>query len=299
MSPSPSPRARAQAREPVAIDLTSQERSVERQLPRLHRYLETYAEKLRIMVAKMVWKPAPVTVGQISVMAAQPLEEVVRKWPSGVAIVWPKVGTVGFLGLNALFCDSLIDLAYGTPADQLNVDSQAAQRSQLTRVDHRTLASTFRRLVHTLTEVLAPVDTPEATILPLGAPFQLQMPDATDSAVLCPLDFPLRNLVGNVTVVLFSPLLEHLDTTASATQKDDRGELTGHLKTTHVDLVAELGRASLLVSELSGLKAGDLLWLDRSTNEDLPVLIENKVKFFAQPRQQNGTLGVKIVGRAS
>lgn len=296
-----SPQSQAAPRyTPVAVDLASQERSVQRQLPQLNRFLETYAEKLRVMVGKMVWQAAPVTIGPVEVMGAKSIEEVVRKWPTGAHIIWPQIGTVGYLGINPLFCYSLIDLAYGTPTNQLTADAAVTSaRTRLTLVDRRTLEPTFQRLVRTLTEVLAPKDTPMASVEMLTAPFQLAIPSATDSAVICSLEFPLTGMTGSITVVLFSPVLEHLDTTASASQHDSGSELASHLKTTHVDMVTLLGTTSLLVSEMMALKPGDLLWLDRSINEDLPVLIENKLKFTAQPRQHNGTLGVKIVGRAS
>lgn len=283
---------------PQRVELASQERSVHGRMPALTRILETYGEKLRVMVSKLVWQPTPVTIGPIEVMNAEALEAVVRSWPTGAHIVWPQIGTVGYIGMNPLMCMSLIDLAYGTPSNRLSAEA-AAGHARLTEVDRRTLQPTFLRLVRTLTAALAPEETPEAGVEMLAAPFQLTMPSATESALTCSLEFPLTGQRGSVTVVLFSPVLEHLHSTASATQQNTEADLGEHLKTTDVDMVTVLGTTSLLVSELAALAVGDHLWLDRSTNEDLPVLIEDRVKFLAQPRQHNGTLGLKIVRSVS
>ena len=57
---------------------------------------------------------------------------------------------------------------------------------------------------------------------------------------------------------------------------------------------ASLGQINLSIKEFLELEAGDLLRLDASQEDFVPVQIEGKTKLLGVPIQQNGAFGVEI-----
>jgi flagellar motor switch/type III secretory pathway protein FliN len=63
---------------------------------------------------------------------------------------------------------------------------------------------------------------------------------------------------------------------------------------TKVKISSNLGAVNISVDELLKLKEGDLLRLDRSQEEVVPVMVEGQTKMLGMPIQCNGAFGVEI-----
>ena len=57
---------------------------------------------------------------------------------------------------------------------------------------------------------------------------------------------------------------------------------------------AVLGNITLAVEELVALEPGDIIRLDASQKDMVPIQIEGKTKLMGHPMQQNGAFGVEI-----
>ena len=70
--------------------------------------------------------------------------------------------------------------------------------------------------------------------------------------------------------------------------------LARRLESTHVTCAVRLGHADLSLDELLRLKAGDVVTLDRTTHDDIDVLIGNSVKFTGKPGIHGKKLAVHV-----
>ncbi len=278
------------------VNLASQERNIRKHFVGLSRHMETFSEHLRDLVTKSVWQPCPVKTSPLEIVGPATLTDTIAKWAVGAELRWPKLGVAGYVGVNHVFAYALIELAYGAPSHQLSVNAQAL-RQRLTEVERRTLEPTLATLCKDLATSLPPADPAHSGGTLLSQPFYYDPPQATTGAVAVQLEFPIAGGTGIVWIVLLSQVLGQIDTEEDAAAASSSTLLAHHLASAEVTAHVQLGTASLLVSDLATLKPGTLLWLDRGASDYLPVLIEDKVKFLAQPLQRNGTLGVKIVER--
>lgn len=278
------------------INLASQDRNIRKHFTGLLRHMETFSGHVRSLVTRKVWQPCAVTSSPLEIVGPSTLTDLIAKWAVGAELRWPKLGVAGYVGINHVFAYALIELAYGAPAHQLT-NPGTSLRQRLTEVERRTLEPTLSTLCQDLATSLPPADPAQSGGTLLAQPFYYDPPPATTGAVMAQMEFPIAGGTGVVWVVLLSQVLDHIDTTDDPAAQDASKLLAQHLTHAEVTAHVQLGTASLFVSDLATLKPGTLLWLDRGASDYLPVLIEDKVKFLAQPLQRNGTLGVKIVER--
>src|SRR5690606_8604395 len=59
-------------------------------------------------------------------------------------------------------------------------------------------------------------------------------------------------------------------------------------------VVVEVGESSMTVQELLNLSGGDVIALNKRTEEDLAVRVGDKLKFYATPGSVRGKLAVQI-----
>lgn len=64
----------------------------------------------------------------------------------------------------------------------------------------------------------------------------------------------------------------------------------------HANVIAQSGTISLTVGEVSKLKTGDIVDLNYDPNGPLNILIEEQLKFFAQPGTHNGKKAISLTG---
>ena len=76
--------------------------------------------------------------------------------------------------------------------------------------------------------------------------------------------------------------------------KENMQMLHQHMSTTHLPIVAELGKTSLTVSEVMELKKGDVIKLQKRVNHELELLIAGKRKLAGRPGSVEGKKAVKV-----
>ena len=77
------------------------------------------------------------------------------------------------------------------------------------------------------------------------------------------------------------------------------GRIANHIPALEVDVVVELGRARLRLSELANLQPGMELTLDTHEHSLLPVCVDGKQRFLGKPIASEGRLSVQIALKES
>ncbi|MCS6912298.1 MAG: FliM/FliN family flagellar motor switch protein [Myxococcales bacterium] len=73
-----------------------------------------------------------------------------------------------------------------------------------------------------------------------------------------------------------------------------RTQLVEQLRMVEIEVIAELGRAQSTLSQILSLQVGEVLRLDRSLTEQVPVLIDNRVKLRGRPGTRGDTVTLTI-----
>ncbi|MBN2722476.1 MAG: FliM/FliN family flagellar motor switch protein [Deltaproteobacteria bacterium] len=124
-----------------------------------------------------------------------------------------------------------------------------------------------------------------------------------------PEDFVLRQEIEvkigevntSIAVILpattLEPLRKALDKTVSSfgtLNVREYPEMARRLYGATVDVTVELGKVRLNLGTIRGLKKGDIIRLDSSTGDALPVKISGKTKFFGHPLVARGNMAVEL-----
>jgi flagellar motor switch protein FliM len=75
------------------------------------------------------------------------------------------------------------------------------------------------------------------------------------------------------------------------------GPLRNLFESVTVQCTAELGRTTLSLRELSALKAGDLIRLDRDPHTPITVYVEKSPKLLGSPTVRHGNIAVEVVAK--
>lgn len=136
-------------------------------------------------------------------------------------------------------------------------------------------------------------------------PHFVQVAAPSEIVALVTLDVKVRDQAGTMHLclpyVLLEPIVARLlarEWISSGQKGGPTADSTINLKRglgdTMLQLTAVLGRAKLSVSEVLGLKRGDIVRLDRGIRDDLTLEVEGREKYMVKPGVINKKKGVKI-----
>jgi len=101
---------------------------------------------------------------------------------------------------------------------------------------------------------------------------------------------------------VFEPIMGQLSAQAyfassrRALVASEQQMLRKKLERVRVPLVGQLGEAQVSVSELTNLRPGDVIPLERRSHEELEVLVAGRPKFYARPGLLGRHIALKITG---
>jgi flagellar motor switch protein FliM len=119
------------------------------------------------------------------------------------------------------------------------------------------------------------------------ARFEVEMEDATGNIVLC------------IPYMLLEPVKDKLSATFQTEEKVDidtdwLNRLKEELLKVYADLVVELGSTRITGRDLTLLKVGDVIRLDKNANDLLSVKVQDIPKFYAKPGKVGEIMAVQI-----
>jgi len=120
------------------------------------------------------------------------------------------------------------------------------------------------------------------------------------------LEIHISDVTGMMTFVIPLNLLQpiaqalrpHLLVMQQQEESKERSLRIENLHDTPVPVVVELGDAELLFGELLQLQPGDVIRLNRDVEEELPVTVNGRVKFFCRPGVRGRTLAASVTRRS-
>jgi len=136
----------------------------------------------------------------------------------------------------------------------------------------------------------------------------VQIAPASETAAVVSFEIIIRDMTFPMNLCfpyfVLEPLIQNLSTgwTSVALKKMSRGERDGvrtRIRLSRLPVVAQLGSATLRMSELSRLRVGDVLRLSERRDEGLKVWVDGKVKFWGEPGTSRRRRAVRIVRRVT
>ncbi|MEW6235667.1 MAG: flagellar motor switch protein FliM [Candidatus Omnitrophota bacterium] len=126
----------------------------------------------------------------------------------------------------------------------------------------------------------------------------------SEMVIMMTFEVTLGEISGTLSFCIPYPTLEpiagQLSSTSwySATKKELSEEhaevLYDRLRRVHIPIVAYAGAAQMTLRELLDLKEGDVVQLNKRTDEDVVIQIGNEYRYFAKPGKKRGHKAVKI-----
>ncbi|MDI6716445.1 MAG: flagellar motor switch protein FliM [Actinomycetota bacterium] len=127
------------------------------------------------------------------------------------------------------------------------------------------------------------------------ATLEVRIGESTGAMSICLPYLTLEPIMPKLTrQTWFSAKFEHKDS-----DKTESINIRENINQVKLPVSIELGRTKVTVRDLLQLKPGDSIRVDTPSNHDIKILINGKVKFYAQPGVVGKRLAVKTTGVAN
>ncbi len=121
------------------------------------------------------------------------------------------------------------------------------------------------------------------------ATLEVRIGEATGAMSVCLPYLTLENVMPKLSrQVWFSAKFEHKDG-----EKAENSKIRGNISKVKLPVSIELGRTKISINDLLQLKPGDSIQLATPANHDVRVLVNGRMKFYAQPGVIGKRLAVK------
>ena len=118
--------------------------------------------------------------------------------------------------------------------------------------------------------------------------FEIKIGEDSFLMNLCYPSFALEEVIARLNVQFYSSM---------QTAKDKhkvKQTISSHLEKTMLDIRVLLGKSEITIDDLMKLENGDVLVMDSSVEEELPIIIKDRVKFRGRPGTFDGNMAVKV-----
>jgi len=128
-----------------------------------------------------------------------------------------------------------------------------------------------------------------------------------DIAALLLFEIHTLGMSGTISICVphpvIEPLMDRLNTQAwfssgvrNGGSEDDRLKLADGIRGARLPISVELGSTTITVGELLDVRLGDVIRLDRSADNELPVLAGKRARFVGRPGTLGGNRAIQITG---
>ena len=281
-----------------AYDFRRPDKFAKDQLRTLQMLHETFA---RLYAGSLsAYLRVPVHVDLVSVEQI-PYDEYMRSLTSSIINIFSLAPLTGqaILEVELNIILSMIDRLLGGPG------SMVKNTAVLTDIEKALTESIINRALtefHTAWEGIARF-SPKREVMETQSQF-VQIVPPNDVVVSILFEIKVGDLRGAMSIcipyLLLKPITSKLSAQrwfASSTKKNTgkyAAFLARRLTKTYVECVVRLGNTSISVEDVLNLKVGDVVTLNRGPQEEVDVLIGNKVKFRAKPGIRGKKLAVHI-----
>jgi len=289
--------AQPKSRQAEPVDLASGDHALRKIVPIIERRLELFTGAVDMAVARGIRESLTNKADPPDVIGPRTASGTMRELAMVAEIHAPDFGLVGYVGIETLIAFLLIERAFG--AGVVTGPSQdgnwvTPQRQRLTNVERNTLLPMMTSLARELRlRVFDEMQTDfKVELVPGGLPPEL--PPQVESTIIWRMRFDLGKEKSGFVLVLLPNILELLITKTRIDAEELPFMMTRHVSQANVQVTSVLGNVGISVAELLEMQPGDLLRLDRSQEDMVPVNVEGTTKLVGSPIQRNGAFGVEI-----
>ncbi len=301
---------------PEPVDLVAGDRSFREKVPSFESPFRLFTLGLEETIGKSLRAATVVHPKPLELVGPKTIEQALAAH-TGVAEIVDSAGELqGFCGFNDAFCRAVVEQVFGgLPMAQKSDDDEyqeespeegtgeeegaeakeAVAASPLTELERKTFADFFDKVLSLVQSKVLPGANVQLGYRYVQVGLTAEVPASMDSALLCRFDLEVAGEQYSLDLVLFVELMKlGLQGEATAGTQKRPEWMVKHLARADVEVIGSLGHIDLSLADLLGLRAGDVLRLDRGRHDTIPVLIEGIHKFNAKPVQQHGVFGVEI-----
>ncbi len=175
----------------------------------------------------------------------------------------------------------------------------------ITAIEQRMIRPLILKALTTLTNIWKPVQTLNFKLLNFESnPDFVQIAPASEIVIvlsfevkigedafmlnLCYPSFALEEVIAKLNVQFFSGVQPRKD------KMKIKNQITQQLKRTQLDVRAVLGKADISIEELLRLEVGDVLVLNSSLEDELPIYVSDRLKYYGRLGMINDRVAAKI-----
>ncbi len=285
----------------AAYDLTSQDRVIRGQMPTLDAIHEQVASAFANGLSGRTRLPLRGTATPATLLKFSDFNNMLAPPATVVMLALGKGMGQALLVLEPGLADTLLAAALG--------DRKGAQPDPMRQDPRRDLTSVERHVLKRLLTVFTDaLGTAWASVLPFqpevirfeNDPRLAAIAPNNETAVLCTFELT-GGFEGRMQLGLpWSALEPARKLLSSPPRVDPSGDerfvaaLGDELVQVEVELRALLGETTLNLGEMLELEVGHVLTLDLAEDADLPVLVQDRPKLFAQPRVVGGNMALLV-----
>jgi flagellar motor switch protein FliM len=122
--------------------------------------------------------------------------------------------------------------------------------------------------------------------------FELKIGEYTYLMNLCYPSFALEDVIAKLNVQFFSSNM------TPQKREMNMAKITKQIQATQMEVKAILDRTEITIGELLDLEVGDVIFLDKRAGSEIPILVQDSLKFYGKPGTLDGKMAVKITGIA-
>lgn len=122
--------------------------------------------------------------------------------------------------------------------------------------------------------------------------FEIKVGEDTYLMNLCYPSFALEDVITKLNVQFYPGNL------STRNKKVSYDKLTAQLQKTDMEVKSILGRSQITVKELLELEVGDVITTNRHIEDEIPVYIQNRLKYFGRPGIVDDKVSIKLTTEA-
>lgn len=268
-----------------------------RSLTRIH---ENFARLLTTFFSAQLRTYVQINVASVDQI---PFEEFVRSIPNMTLInifeVPPLDGNI-LMEINPNIAYSMMDrLLGGTGASYNNVDN-------LTEIEQKIMMNLFERSFDNIREAWDNIAEIDPMLIELEVnPQFLQMISPNETVIVISLNTIIGETTGMINIciphVVLEPIIQNLSvqywmqSNLKETSPEQAKILENRVKQAEINIIAELGSASISIEDFLYMNIGDIIQLDKKTEDPLVLKVGNLPKFTVQPGKLNNKMAVQIM----
>ena len=284
-------------REPESVDLASGDHALRKVVPIVERRLEFLSGAVDLALGRALRESFNSKADPPDVVGPRTAIGTMREMSMICEIHGEDVGLIGFIGVQALLGFLIVERAFGSavsdgPSTQESWN--APQRSRLTDVERYTLMPMLEDVTRELDARVFEKEGGGLRLVPVPAGLPPELPPQVESTIVWKIHYDIAGRPGTISLMLLPNLVEILIRKDRLDGRVLPFWMARHLGETQVTMQGFLGQINLSIQEFLELEPGDLLRLDTSQEDLVPIQIEGKTKLLGVPVQQNGAFGVEI-----